>query len=245
MTKVFSLQKSFSSVLHELSRAALPLIVFALTLGDLKVAALLMVLLFKWRVLAVKSRFWMANIRANMVDILIGLSVVEFMSETDFVYQLIWLVFYLVWVLYIKKLSSQPGMIAQGVIAFCLALSALLGRSETISFSLLLAGSWLVAYFSSRHIVSAFKETHAPMLAHIWALFVVQLTWVLWHWQVWYWFIAQIVLITTIGLLGFSITYALSKKENPNGAMIRQILLSTSIMMLIVVLIHNWRETNF
>lgn len=245
MRRVYSLRKSFIDLLYEVSRVALPLLVFVLVSSDLKNAAFGLVFLFKWRVFAVQSRFWAASIRANAVDILIGLSVVEFMDQTSIGYRFVWLAAYVLWVLYIKKLSKQPGIIAQGIIAFVVSLSALIGNFESLEHGLVLAGAWAIAYFCARHILGAFREDHAPALAHIWGLFVVQLTWVLWHWQVWYWFISQLVLISGIALTGMSIVYAMSKSANPNKPAMKQILVSSSLMMLVVVLMHNWRETNF
>ena len=37
--------------------------------------ALALVILSKWRVIAVRPRFWWANIQANTVDIIVGISV--------------------------------------------------------------------------------------------------------------------------------------------------------------------------
>ena len=38
--------------------------------------ALAVVLLSKWRTLAVRPRFWLANVIANMVDVTVGVSIV-------------------------------------------------------------------------------------------------------------------------------------------------------------------------
>jgi hypothetical protein len=43
------------------------------------VLAIVLVLLSKWRVLAVRPRFWWTNLQANMVDIIVGVSIVSLM----------------------------------------------------------------------------------------------------------------------------------------------------------------------
>lgn len=244
MKRVFNLQKGFAVLFHEVSRAALPLVAFGFVVSDLATIAMLSVFLFKWRILAVKTRFWAANIRANMVDILVGLSFIEFMSDTDsLLVQVGWLTAYIVWVVYVKKLSSKAGRIFQGLASYVLSMSALALHFATLQFGLVLLGAWVVAYFCSRHILATYKESHAAALAHTWAVIVVGLTWVLWHWQVHYWFVNQLVLITGVGLTGFSVAYSLTRKEEGeevNTSMIKQVLFSTGLMMVAIVILHRW-----
>ncbi|MCA9349069.1 hypothetical protein KC878_02905 [Candidatus Saccharibacteria bacterium] len=245
MKRAFSFRKGFSNFLHELSRALLPLIVFGWVLSGLTAVAYASIFIYKWRILAVKSRFWAANIRANMTDILIGLSMAKFMSISSLKYQLAWLGFYLAWVLYIKKLSNRGGIMLQGLTAYAISLSALLWSFSTMEFGVMLAGVWLIAYFCSRHILGAFKEDHAPVLAHVWALTATEMAWILWHWQAWYWFVNQLVLVTSIALIGLSLAYYMSRKESPNSAAIKQTLITSGLMMLVVIVLHNWRDTSF
>ncbi len=75
--------KGFSHVLHLVLVALLPIMVFVLVRIEFIQLAFSVVLLSKWRMLAVRPRFWPANVRANAVDILVGLSIVVFMSHTS------------------------------------------------------------------------------------------------------------------------------------------------------------------
>jgi hypothetical protein len=70
--------------LHLLLVLVLPLGVFVLVTidRDFVKVALALVVLSKWRMFAVRPRFWAANIRANGVDLMVGLSIVVFMAHS-------------------------------------------------------------------------------------------------------------------------------------------------------------------
>src|ERR1700722_11517154 len=78
--------------------AVLPLILYILVRvvrADFFQLALAIILLSKWRMFAVRRRYWPANIRANDIDIIVGVSAVIFMSQTSSsLWQLLWAVFY-------------------------------------------------------------------------------------------------------------------------------------------------------
>ncbi len=60
----------------------LPLIVFVLVRLGFVQLAIIVVILSKWRMFAVRPRFWAANVRANSVDLLVGIPIVLFMSHS-------------------------------------------------------------------------------------------------------------------------------------------------------------------
>ena len=69
--------------------------------------AVLLVLLSKWRMLAVKARHWPANVRANAVDIFANLSFVIFMLEANTqLLQLTFAALFALWLLFIKPQST-------------------------------------------------------------------------------------------------------------------------------------------
>src|SRR6266436_394230 len=83
----------FSHILHIALLLALPtaLLVLVRLEGGFVMLASGLVLLSKWRMLAVRPRFWPAIIRANAVDIVVGLSAVLFIAHSVSGYlQLVW-----------------------------------------------------------------------------------------------------------------------------------------------------------
>src|SRR3954464_12076022 len=103
-------------VLHLFLVLVLPLAVFLLVVMDpafVKVA-LAIVVLSKWRMFAVRPRFWAANVRANSIDLMVGLSIVLFMANSDsLLIKIVWAAAYAVWLLFIKPGNSVAKVTAQ------------------------------------------------------------------------------------------------------------------------------------
>ena len=66
-----------SSILHILFNAVFATMVFlAINIGGQIEVALILILVSKWRIFAVRSRYWGVNILANLVDIVVGFGMV-------------------------------------------------------------------------------------------------------------------------------------------------------------------------
>ena len=92
--------RGFSTFLHYLLLVLLPLLVFVLIRLEFVALAFIVIILAKWRMFAVRPRFWPANIRANAIDIMVGMSVVIFMQDAPgMMGQLLWAVAYGAWLL--------------------------------------------------------------------------------------------------------------------------------------------------
>ncbi len=64
----------FSHFFHLGLLIILPAVIFVLVRLSFVQLALSIIVLSKWRMFAVRPRFWLANIRANAVDLIVGLS---------------------------------------------------------------------------------------------------------------------------------------------------------------------------
>lgn len=146
--------------------------------------AVSLVLLSKWRALAVRPRFWYANLVANMVDIIVGLSTVVFLYTAS---GSLWLqvaitVLYIGWLLFIKPRSKRAFMAAQAGIAAFVGLTALsiISYSWDVFFFVLLA--WVVGYVVSRHVLSSYEEPHITLYSLIGGFIIAELGWISFHW---------------------------------------------------------------
>src|ERR1700760_584270 len=89
----FTPSRGFAHAFYFVYNALLPLLVFLLVRISFTQLALALILLSKWRMIAVRPRFWSANIRANAIDIIVGVSVLSFMvATTSEAFQLLWVV---------------------------------------------------------------------------------------------------------------------------------------------------------
>jgi hypothetical protein len=233
--------KGFSHVAHIALNIALPIIAYILVRTNFVTIAVLLVLISKWRMFAVQARYWIANIIANGVDIMVGVSMVLFMASTaSGWWQVLWAVLYGVWLVWLKPRSDVLSVSAQAMIGQLLGLAVLYLKLGDSSLLALVAGTWLVTYISARHFLTSFDEVHTALLAHAWAYFAASLSFILGHWLLFYGSIAQIiVLLTTIGY-SLAAMYYLDAKDRLNIKLQRQLLGIMFAILFIVIILSDW-----
>lgn len=233
----------FSHIFHLMLTVVLPLLVYVLVRLSLVQFALAIVILSKWRIFSVKPRYWPALIRANAVDIIVGISTVIFMtSTTSGLLQLIWAVAYAMWLVLIKPSSSVFGVSVQSFVAFLYGLAAVYiewGGSTSVVLLLL---TWLVCYSVARHYLSSFDEPHAPFLANIWALFGASLAWILSHWLLYYTVFSQVTLLLVVIGFGLATLYYLETNDRLSILLRRQIIFIMSAVIIIALVFSDWGD---
>lgn len=194
--RVSKSQGVVSTLLHVLFNLTLALAVFLVIYisGQVEVA-LLLVLVSKWRIFAVRARYWGANLLANLVDITVGCSIVGLLyiaSQVDTqmgTYAQIGLAaFYAVWLIIIKPLSSERAMMLQSALGLLLGVWAIIALAHTLSAVPLLTELLLAAvgYGSARHLLSMYDEEHTTLLSLMFGLFIAELGWIASHWAIGY-----------------------------------------------------------
>ncbi|MCA9309262.1 hypothetical protein KC973_02700 [Candidatus Saccharibacteria bacterium] len=176
-------------LLHFVVNAGFSFVIGAMVLyWGLTPLAMVLVVLSKWRIFAVQPRFWIPNIKANLVDVAVGISSVGLMhqsQESGWAYA--WIVFYAVWLLFIKPKSSEIWVGVQSFTALVLGLVMLFGSLSLTEHAFVVSVLvWVVAWSSSRHFFSNFDEPHYKLLSLIWGLTVVQIAWYALHWLQYY-----------------------------------------------------------
>lgn len=236
--------KGFSHLLYIGLNLLLPVLAYILVRIDFVAIAILLILLSKWRMFAVRLRYWVANLIGNGVDIMVAVSLVLFMASTGVVWwQLFWTVLYVGWLLWLKPRYDVLSVSAQAMVGQLLGLSLLYLKFGDASITGLVAGTWLVTYLSARHYLTSFEEPHSALLAHIWAYFSASLAFVLAHWLLFYGSIAQIIVIlTTIGY-GLAAMYYLDATERLAGLLRRQMMGIMLAILLIILIFSNWTGT--
>lgn len=197
--KVKHRRKSFTSNLLYIGlNLALPFMVLVLlwTTGSI-VIPIILIILSKWRALAVRPRFWLANIQANLVDLIVGLSVVVSMglannanvtNETSvIVFQVFLALFYAAWLLFIKPRSKRSFVIVQSGIALFLATATIFASVSYWSPSFVIVIlMWAVGYLCARHALSSYDEKQITLLSFVWGFFVAEISWLAYHWTIAY-----------------------------------------------------------
>jgi hypothetical protein len=233
----------YAGLLHIVFVSLLPIVMYVLVRLDFTWIAVLVLLLGKWRMFAIKPRHWPANIRANAVDLLAGLSVLIFMISTDVqIIQAMWAALYAVWLLVIKPLSSPLWVGLQALISQSLALSAVFLFWVEASVTLLVFLVWGVAYFTARHFLSAFDESMARATAYVWAFFAASLTWATAHWTIYYGPIAQPALVLSVIGYGMAAMYYLEHKDKLTVLLRRQFVAVMAIVILFLIIFSDWSD---
>ena len=236
-------QGNRAAIVHVLLTAALPLAAYVLVRLGFGWAAIALIFLSKWRMFAVKARHWPANIRANAVDIFVGLSVVIFMLSTDVqALQLSWPSFSVY-----KPIASRPRVSAlwvgaQALIAQALSFAALFYYWSDASVSVLVFAAWVIAYFCARHFFTAFDEAMSRSTAYSWAFFAASITWLSGHWLIFYGPIAQPALLLTVLGYGLASMYYLDHKDKLTRSMFRQFVSLMVTVVLFLIIFSEWSD---
>jgi hypothetical protein len=233
----------FSYFLHLALVLVLPIGVLVLVSLNFVQLALSIIVLSKWRMLAVKPRFWASNIRANSIDLMVGLSIVVFMTHSSSTpIRIAWVVVYAIWLLVIKPASSMAMVTTQAFIGQLSALMALyLAWSSGPVYGLtLLTG--IFCYLAARHFLEAFDEPYAKLLAYVWSFFGAALSWLLSHWLLFYRGVSLPTLLLSCLGYGTAGLYYLDHTERLNKGLKRQFVFVMIAIVVIILAFSDWGD---
>lgn len=176
-------------------------------LSSSPILGILLVLVSKWRVFAVRKRYLWLNIKSNLVDIIVGISIVilafyaggAFLA-VDFLLMLI----YCVWLLFIKPLSSETANLVQSLFAVFLGVSAAVIMSSNLDVIVLVLLTFLIGYAASRHILAQSDDKDYTLTTLVCGLVFSEVAFLCYSWSIIYTFgstgirIPQIAIILTI-----------------------------------------------
>jgi hypothetical protein len=236
----------FARIAHYLLLSILPLIVFVLVRIQLPWVALGVVILSKWRMFAVKPRFWPANIRANAVDIIVGLAVLGFMTRTDSQnWQIVWAVLYLVWLTFIKPSSRTLLIATQALVSLIAGLGVLFLFGDNWPALYLVSSAGIICYVSAHHFFDAFSEAYTRLLSYTWGFFGAGLVWVLTHWLLYYpvnGVISQPMLLILVIGYGLAAIYYLDHTDRLSPAIRNQFIFIMCAITFIILYFSDWGD---
>lgn len=235
----------WSGLAHLALTLLLPMLLYVLVRIDFVPLALFAILLSKWRMFAVRMRYWPAHVRANAVDITVGLSAVLFMASTSVsLWQLFWAALYGLWLLFLKPGSGSRLVSLQAMIGQIAGLSALFLAWGDAPLSVLVLVSWLICYTCARHFFTNFEDSHTSLYAHIWGYFAAALTWVSGHWLLFYAYglVAQPTLLLTVIGYGLAALYYLDQNDRLSLTWRRQFVVMMVVIVAIVITFSDWGD---
>ncbi len=211
---------------------------------------LAIVLLSKWRMLAVRPRFWQANILANLVDVIVGLSYVVIIYHAAGLlgFQIAMTVLYIVWLLFIKPRSKRSFVVIQALTAAFLGVNALAMVAYGIDVIVFVAAMWVIGFATTRHVLIHYSEPLTTYMSMIMGLFTAELGWFGYHWLFAYGFsetqtllVSQLAIIVT--LIGFMVQRIYEahhrNKEIRAQDLALPVVFSVSLIVIMVLFFNN------
>ncbi|MBC7581254.1 hypothetical protein H7097_00100 [Aeromicrobium sp.] len=235
----------YSGTVHLGLLILLPLAMFVLIrLGDTFTRlAYAIVLLSKWRMFAVRPRFWLAIIRANSVDIIVGLSVVLFMTHSSSQWlQLVWAAAYGVWLIYLKPATSMVMTAIQAAIGQLFGLMAIYSVWAGQPFAVLILSTGAVCLLSARHFFDTFDEPYAKLLAYFWGYLGAALAWLLSHWLLFYGPVAQPTLLLSVIGYGLAGLYYFDHSEKLSSMLKWQFIYVMGAIIAVILAFSDWGD---
>jgi len=181
--------------------------VFVTVLSGSPALGILLVLLSKWRVFAVRGRYLWLNIKSNLVDVIVGVSVVlltYYAGAAILPVDFLLAAFYCVWLLFIKPMSSEKAALAQSLIAVFLGISAAAIMTASFNTIAIVLLAFLIGYAASRHILVQSSDKDFTLTTLVCGLVFAEVAWLCQSWSIIYTFgatgvrIPQIAIILTI-----------------------------------------------
>jgi hypothetical protein len=173
--------------------------------------AFALVLLSRWRVLAVRPRFWFANLQADLVSFIVSISFVVFLyisnpvnigDSQSLIVQILLVLLYIGWLLFLRPQSKRSYIVTQAAVALFVGTTAIYFVAYNWVASLVVLLVWLVGYSTARHVLNAYDdEDHVTFLSLAWGLVIAEIGWLAYHWTIAY----RLPIITNILLPQVSI----------------------------------------
>ncbi|MBR3135029.1 hypothetical protein IKG54_00480 [Candidatus Saccharibacteria bacterium] len=219
------------------------------------IPGIILVLISKWRIFAVRPRFWLLNIKSNLVDLIVGSSfvLIAYCSGTELLPVHILLAgLYTLWLIILKPLSTDSATKIQALVAVYLGTTAATLMSASADSIFLTLACFVIGYGTSRHVLvqSSEGKEDFTIVTLICGLISAEIAWLCHGWLIVYMFnggwvgntgiiIPQLSIIMTLFAFLFGYTYkAIVNRDGKLKA--SDILMPAIFSLLIIVIVVIW-----
>lgn len=179
-----------STMVHVLLNLLLGVgVVIVTVLSHNPALGIILVLASKWRVFAVRARYFFLNLKSNLVDLIVGISVVllAYYAGTSFLaVHILLMVFYSIWLLFIKPLSSENATLVQSLFAVFFGISASTIMSANLNSIVGVLLAFLIGYAASRHVLSQSNDRDFALTSLVCGLVFSEIAWLCYAWSIIY-----------------------------------------------------------
>ncbi len=247
-----------SAMMHFVLNISLAVISTALTVvSGSWIFGVMLVLLSKWRVVAVRPRYWWLNIKANLVDFIVGIALVMlvYLSGGDglTVWQIVFTAIYAFWLTVIKPGSSTISTEVQAMFAIFFGNYALTLLASSIDPITSVLVGMIIGYGASRHVLVQNDDRDFTFSTFIFALLSAELTWILYHWSIVYslnlgdkaFVIPQQPLLISLAFFVFARGYKSAARHDGKIRIDDLLMPAIFSALLMIVMVFFYSEANF
>ena len=242
-------RNALSSVLHVILNIALAAGSIYITWATSSyIIGVLLVLLSKWRMLAVRPRYWELNLKSNLVDLIVGFSFIFIAYSAGSVIlpiHFILAVIYSLWLVVLKPKSSEIATNLQSLFAIffgTIALTLMTASADSIFFVI---GCFIVGYASARHVLVQGDDENYNIIMLVARILFAEIAWLCHNWLIVYSFSGTGIIIPQLSIILVIIAYLaglIYKSLNRNEGKINwsEIGMPTVFSVLLIALIVIW-----
>lgn len=185
-------RNALSTVTHATLNIGLAVMSTVLTVISANwVFAILLVLLSKWRILAVRPRYWWLNLKANLVDLTVGISLALLVYLANpsgglNVWQIALTIIYAVWLVAIKPLSTTRGAELQSLFAIFFGSFVVSLITAQLNPIVGVIVCFIIGYGATRHVLMQGDDHDFTFTTFIFGMMMSELYWICYHWTIAY-----------------------------------------------------------
>ncbi len=212
------------------------------------VVGLILVILSKWRMFAVRPRFLLLNLKSNLVDLIVGFSfiLITYCSGTNLLpIHIILALLYIFWLIVLKPKSTDFATNLQSLWAIFFGSIAAVLMSASAGSIFLTFSCFIIGYSATRHVLSQNDDKEYPLLSIIAGIITSEIAWLSHSWLIVYSFTKFGIIIPqlTIILLLLSYLFGFSYKrliDSENKSSWKEIIMPAVFIMLVISIIIIW-----
>ena len=199
---------SFIHIILNIALAASSILITWTTSSPL--IGLLLVAISKWRMLAVRPRYWELNLKSNLVDLIVGCSfvLIAYCSGSTFLpIHAILIALYSIWLIFLKPRSTEFATNMQSIWAIFFGTIALTLMTASANSIAMVIGNAIIGYAAARHILvqGDDKDYNIIMLAA--AIFSGEVAWLCHSWLIVYSFAGTGIIIPQLSIIMVIVAY--------------------------------------
>ncbi|MBR1875396.1 hypothetical protein IJ798_03410 [Candidatus Saccharibacteria bacterium] len=212
------------------------------------VIGLILVLLSKWRMFAVRPRYWALNLKSNLVDLIVGCSFIFIAYSAGAIVlpiHFILAIIYSLWLIVLKPKSSELATDLQSIFAVFFGTIALTLMTASADSIFLVLGCFVIGYASARHVLVQSDDEDYNVVTLVAGIISAEVAWLCHSWLIVYSFSGTGIIIPQLSIILTILSYLIGfiyKSLNRNEGKINwsEIGMPTIFSILVIALIVIW-----